>query len=54
MRNIKNVNVVNFADLNVYEVFFGRNIVIDATIFKAEKAEKKVVAKKVVIKKGSK
>lgn len=64
LRNIENVKVLNFLDLNVYDVFFGGNIVLDGTIFKAEKkadvvktaAVKKSAAKtvkKVVAKKGT-
>lgn len=39
IRNIENVRVVNFADLNVYDVFFGGNIVMDKSIFAKAKKE---------------
>ncbi len=51
LRNIKNVKVISLLDLNVFSIFFGGRIILDATIFKAEKVEKKV---KVTLKKGNK
>ena len=40
MRNIKNVKVVNFMDLNVHDVFFGGKIILDESIFTKEKTKK--------------
>jgi large subunit ribosomal protein L4 len=37
VKNIKNAAVVNFSDLNVFEVFFGGNIVFDKSIFAKER-----------------
>jgi len=53
IRNIKNVEVINFMDLNAYIIFYGGNIVLDKDIFaevKTVKAEKpvKVVKKETV------
>ena len=37
MRNIRDVRVVNFRNLNVFDVFFGGNIVLDKQIWQAER-----------------
>lgn len=55
LRNIENVRVLNFLDLNVFDIFFGGSIVLDGSIFKAVKkavAKEAPVAKKVAVKKA--
>ncbi|MEK7498041.1 MAG: 50S ribosomal protein L4 [Patescibacteria group bacterium] len=44
VRNIKNVRVVNYRDLNAYNVLFGGTLVLDSDIFEVKK-EKKEKAK---------
>ncbi|HSX48718.1 MAG TPA: 50S ribosomal protein L4 [Candidatus Saccharimonadales bacterium] len=41
LRNIKNVRVVSYLNLNAYDVFYGGNIIFDKTIFATEVKEKK-------------
>lgn len=37
VKNIKNVRVVNFMDLNMFDIFFGGKMVLDKSIFAKEK-----------------
>lgn len=46
LRNIKNVSIVQYKNLNAHQVFFGGGLVIDKTVF--EKAPKEKVEKKTV------
>ncbi len=41
LRNIRNVRVVSYLNLNAYDVFYGGNIIFDKSIFAKEVAEKK-------------
>ena len=45
-RNLKNVNIVNFRNLNVYDVFRGGTLVFDKGIFMSERKVKKASPKK--------